>query len=76
MKVGDLVRCIWQPTSSGVENDCAMPMEHSINGELGLIAEVLHSRYSDGPRYHITFPQLGYTHALSDSAFEVISESR
>ena len=72
MKVGDLVMCVWQPTTSRVENDCALPMKHTIKGELGLITEVLHSKYSSGPRYQIAFPQLGYTHALSDSAFEVI----
>jgi hypothetical protein len=78
MKVGDLVQCTWQPRSSHIdENDCAAPMLHTIKGEMGLITEVLHSKYSpQSPRYQITFPQLGYMHPLSDSAFEVISESR
>ena len=70
MKVGDLVRCIWQPTTSRVENDCAIPMEHTIKGELGIIVK----QYK---HYHrILFPQLGYEHPLSASAIEVISESR
>jgi len=72
MKVGDLVRCVWQPTTSRVENDCALPMKHTIKGELGLITDVYHSRYGDRDRYKIAFPQLGYAHTLSDSAFEVI----
>ena len=74
MKVGDLVRCIWQPNVSHIdENDCAVSMKLTIKGEVGLITEVHHSKYSDGVRYQVTFPQLGYTHPLSDSAFEVIS---
>ena len=74
MKIGDLVRCIWQPRSSHVdENDCAVPLKLTIKGEVGLITEILHSKYSDGPRYQVTFPQLGHTHPLSASAFEVIS---
>ena len=73
MNIGDLVRCIWQPGVSRVENDCALPMKHIIKGELGLITEVLHSKYSDGPRYQVTFSQLGYAHALSASAFKVIT---
>lgn len=72
MKVGDLVMCVWQPTTSRVENDCALPMKHTIKGELGLITEVLHSKYSGTPRYQIAFPQLGYTHVLSVSAFEAV----
>ena len=74
MKVGDLVRCIWQPGVSHIdENNCAVSMKLTIKGELGLITEVLHSKYSNGPRYQVTFPRLGYTHPLSSSAFEVIS---
>ena len=71
MKVGDLVRCVWQPGVARVENDCALPMEYTIKGELGIIAEV---RRDGGCQ--ITFPQFGYTHTLSNTAFEVISESR
>ncbi len=74
MKVVDLVRCIWQPRASHIdENNCAVSMKLTIKGELGMITEILHSKYSDGTRYQITFPQLGHTHPLSDSAFEVIN---
>jgi hypothetical protein len=67
MKVGDLVKCIWQPTTSHIENDCAVPMKRHIKGEFGII--VRHK----GHRYDIIFPQLdGYTHWLSTNAFEVI----
>ena len=75
MKVGDLIRCVWQPRVAGVDKktQCCLPMKHTIKGEIGLVTDVLHSKYSDGPRYEITFPQLGgYAHPLSDSAFEVL----
>ena len=74
MKVGDLVRCTWQPSCSGVKNDCVLPMKHTIKGEVGIIESVGREEY---PRYLIMFPQLGgYAHNLSPRAFEVISESR
>ena len=69
MKVGDLVRCIWQPGASGVDKktECAIPMKHTIKDEFGLIVSIQKHRYD------IMFPQLGgYTHWLSPSAFEVI----
>ena len=72
--VGDLVMCVWQPRVAGGDKktQCCLPMKHTIKGELGLITEVLHSKYSGTPRYQIAFPQLGYTHVLSVSAFEVV----
>jgi hypothetical protein len=49
-------------------------MKHTIEGEVGIIESVGPEEY---PRYLIMFPQLGgYTHGLSPSAFEVISEGR
>ena len=71
MKVGDLVRCIWQPGARGIDKttECIIPMQHKIKGEVGFIT------YVQGHRYDIMFPQLdGYTHWLSSSAFEVINE--
>jgi hypothetical protein len=71
MKVGDLVQCIWQPGCSGVVNDCARPMVHTIKGEVGFIID---KGSGDHPRYTIIFPQFGgYTHPLMPSAFEVIA---
>ena len=70
MKVGDLVRCIWQPGASGVDKktDCVIPMKHTIKDEFGLIIKIQNDRYD------IIFPQLdGYTHWLSSNAFEVIA---
>ena len=71
VKVGDMVRCVWQPgTSRYVEGVGCIPMKYTIKGELGLITGVRHDRGCE-----ITFPQFGYTHTLSNSAFEVINET-
>ena len=40
MKVGDLVRCVWQPEIARIENNCAVLMEHEIKGELGIVQSV------------------------------------
>jgi len=73
MKVGDLVRCVWQPGVSIIKNDCALAMKHTIKGELGVIID---KDFGEHPRYTIIFPQLGgYTHPLMPSAFEMINES-
>ena len=66
MKVGDLVRCTWQPGSSRIENDCAIPMEHTIKGELGIIVRQ-HKHY-----HRVLFPKFGYEHDLSKNAIEVL----
>ncbi len=71
MTVGDLVLCVWQPSCSGVLNDCVLPMEYVIKGEVGIIESIGPEEY---PRYLIMFPQFGYTHHLSPNVFEVISE--
>ena len=75
MKVGDLVRCIWQPGSSRyIEGKGCIPMKHTITGELGVIID---KDIGEHPRYTIIFSQLGgYIHPLMPTAFEVISESR
>ena len=67
-EIGDLVRCIWQPGSSGVKDNCAMPMKHVIKGEIGIIVE------HRGPHdYKVAFPQFwGYIHPLSPGALEAI----
>jgi hypothetical protein len=70
MKIGDLVRCIWQPGVSCIVNDRAMPMEYTIKDEVGFIIDM---DSCNDPRYTIIFPQFdGYTHWLSTNAFEVI----
>ena len=66
MKVGDLVRCTWQPRSSRIENGFAMPMEHYIKDELGIIVWQ-HKHY-----HRVSFPQLGYEHDLAMHAIEVL----
>tara|TARA_Y100000310_G_scaffold343134_1_gene449381 strand:+ start:99 stop:326 length:228 start_codon:yes stop_codon:yes gene_type:complete len=75
MKVGDLVRCTFQPRVSRVENDRAMPMDHYIKGELGIIMEI---RKGHGASHHfnVLFPQFGYTHPLSWRVIKLISEGQ
>ena len=68
MRVGDLVRCTWQPRTSKVVNDCCIPMDHTIKGEFGVIVQ------QNAYCHVILFPQFGYEHDLAPSAFEVINE--
>ena len=71
MRIGDLVRCTFQPSVSRVENDCAMPMKHHIKGEIGIITEIRDGH--EFRQYNVLFTHLGYTHSLSDSGFELVS---
>ena len=71
MKQGDLVKCTWQPGSFISHLGYAQPMEHIIKGRFGFLV----SKKEKGT-WFVFFPEIGYTHLLSTSAFEVISESR
>ena len=71
MKVGDLVRCLWQPRSSGyVKGVGCKPMKHTIKDELGI-----YIKHRDDGSGTVLFPQLGYELTLAWSALEVISGS-
>ena len=37
MKVGDLVKCTWQPGVSHIENERAVPLNITIKGEIGIV---------------------------------------
>jgi hypothetical protein len=76
VKVGDLVKILFQPACSGFDKkrQCVRPMKHAIKGEFGIVAFV---GLEEHPRYSILFPQFGsYKHWLAPSAFEVVSENR
>jgi len=73
VRIGDLVRCTFQPSVSRVENDCAMPMEYHIEGELGIITEI-RKGHDPKPYFRVLFPQFGYTHTISRCGIEIISE--
>jgi len=75
VKVGDLVKILWQPRDVfDKKKQWVRPMKHIIKGELGIVASV---GLEEHPRYSILFPQFGsYKHWLAPSAFEVISEGR
>ena len=74
MKLGDLVRCTFQPGVSRVENGYAMPMEHYIKGELGIIVEI-YDGY-ENRQFRVLFLKFGYTHNISPNGMEVINETR
>ena len=69
MKVGDLVRCTFQPQSAGFEEGRGfLPMPHTIKGQIGVVREI-HDR--DGIRYIVMFPGCGgYRHTLAASVLE------
>ena len=69
MKVGDLVRCTFQPHSAGFkEGRGFLPMPHTIKGQIGVVREI-HDR--DGIRYIVMFPGCGgYRHTLAHSVLE------
>lgn len=71
MKVGDLVRCLFQPSSSRVQHGVCLPMPRVIKGELGIILKARNNGSSK-----VAFPQFGYEHDLSNAVLEVIDESR
>ena len=71
MKVGDLARCLFQPTTSRVQHGLAIPMIHIIKGEMGIILKTR----SNGC-HRVLFPQFGYEHDITSSSLEIVSESR
>ena len=71
MKIGDLVKCLFQPRTSKVQNGVCIPMKHAIKDELGIIVSI-----SDYGTPHVLFPRFGYEHPLACSALEVVNEGR
>jgi len=69
MKVGDLVRCTFQPQSAGFEEGRGfLPMPHAIKGQIGVV-RAIHDPVRS--RYLVMFPGCGgYTHTLALSALE------
>ncbi len=70
MKNGDLVKCVWQPKTSGYDSErqCTLPMMYHIENQTGFVVSVCDKTCV------VLFPQLGYLHTLAFSALEVISE--
>jgi len=70
MNVGDLIRCSWQPTSSGyVKGIGCIGRPPAIKGEYGIIVK----QRLDIDHHTILFPKFGYEHTLSSGAFDVVS---
>ena len=74
MKVGDLVRCLFQPRGSWDEETQTIgDMEYQIQNELGIITKD-HER-ADHLKL-VLFPQFGYTQPIAISALEMICEGQ
>ena len=72
MKIGDLVRCTWQPnTSAYVKGVGCIPMKHHVKGEIGIIV-----RHRDEGSSAVLFPHFGYEHVFANGVLEVINERR
>ena len=73
MKAGSLVKCLFQPGSSGFNDktNSMMPMLYHIKDELGV-----YTHHRDGCSGSVLFPQFGYEHVIAWSALEVINEVR
>ena len=71
MKVGDLVKCTWQPGVSHIENDRAVPLNITIKGEVGIIVQQNECHNIN----IVSFPQLMHEQPLADRVLEVISAS-
>ena len=72
-RVGDLVRCIWQPKikleTVVYGNKCMKDLDVFIENEIGIIV-----KEENNSRYLVSFAHLGYKHILSRWAFINISE--
>jgi len=71
MKVGDLVRCIWQPGVSRIEDNHCVMLDLPLKGEIGIVEEE-----RNPGTFFILFPKFGYRHPLCADAVEVIYENR
>ena len=69
MKVGDLVKCIWQPGVSHIENERAVPLNITIKGEIGIVVR------QDEYHNFVLFPRVAHEQPLADRVLEVISAS-
>ena len=69
MKVGDLVRCTFQPHSAGYkEGRGFLPMQHIIKGQIGVVRALQDPVRS---RYLVMFPGCGgYRHTIAHTALE------
>jgi len=71
MKVGDLVRCMWQPEVSRVEDGHCVPMHLPLKGEIGVI-----EKQPNPGIFFVFFPRFGYRHPLCSDSLEIINENR
>tara|TARA_R110002110_G_scaffold159572_5_gene357449 strand:- start:289 stop:522 length:234 start_codon:yes stop_codon:yes gene_type:complete len=70
LKIGDLVRCKFQPSSSGynTKTGSMKPMLHHIKGEVGIVVG-----HRDELAAVVYFPKFEYEHYISWRSLEAIS---
>ena len=74
IKVGDLVKCIWQPNSAAVDPQTHhfTKMKYVIKEKIGIISKISQPQ-GELLRCVVVFPQCdGYAHVLAHNAFEII----
>ena len=74
MKVGDLVKCTWQPNNAGIDPQTHhfIKMKYVIKEKIGIISKIPQPD-DEIARCVIVFPQCdGYAHVLAHNAFEII----
>ncbi len=69
MRAGDLVKCIWQPSTKALMNGSCVAMDVYIKGQYGLL---LRSRANDYSVWYVYFAKYSYIHPLDLSTFEVL----
>ncbi len=74
MEIGDLVKCNWQPGSSHIEDDCAVPMKFIIKGEIGIVIDKREQHYIGSSYSVVLFPKFGYKHTLSDHTLDLLNK--
>ena len=77
MKVGDLVRCKFQPRSGGYDlaKDRLLPMKHIIENQLGIIVKE-DDHYRETSRFRVLFTHIGYEHTLVQTVLDRVNENR
>jgi hypothetical protein len=78
VKVGDLVRCNFQPRCGDYnkeKNGFVYGSVPRIENEIGLIIKEA-CNYRSVPRFIVLFGHIGYEHTLIESVLEDLNESR
>jgi len=78
MKVGDLVRCNFQPRTGKYnkeKNGFIFDSVPILKNKLGIIVKESNN-YRSVPRFKVLFTHIGYEHTFVDSVLEKVCEGR